>query len=396
MKDKIIRLTEKYYQEMVEARHYFHENPELGYEEYKTSAKICEILDTHAVKYTKGIAKTGVLAQIEGEKKSDTPAKCVLLRCDMDALPIQETVDIPFKSKVPNVMHACGHDGHSAGALGAALILNELKKEFSGTVKIMYQPAEETVGGALPMIEEGILEKPHVDACFGCHLWGLTKQGEVEISPGPCFAAPDEFHITFKGLGGHGSRPDLAVNPIIAASYFVVQSNAIISTMVNPFKSAAFSFGAIEGGNAFNVIPGEVRLNGNVRNFDQDVRDSIEQAFRDILEGIKKSLHCDYELEYIRKFPILINDEKMSALARTSFGKIIGTENVKEMREPTMGSEDFAYLTEHRPSCFVLVGISEDEQNPVLHHNSGFCWEDKNIKTLSAGLAMCAVDFLNS
>ncbi|PID77166.1 MAG: amidohydrolase [Deltaproteobacteria bacterium] len=395
MKDKIIRFTEEYYQELAEARHYFHENPELGYQEYKTSAKICEILDKYGIKYTKGVAKTGVLAQIEGERKGDAP-KCVLLRGDIDALPIQETADIPFKSKVPNVMHACGHDGHAAGVLGAALILNELRKEFSGTVKFMFQPAEETIGGALPMIEEGILENPHVDACFGCHLWGLTGEGEVEISPGPCFAAPDEFFITFKGRGGHGSRPDMSVNPIVAASYFVVQSNAIISTMISPFKSASFSFGSIEGGSAFNIIPGEVKINGTVRNFDEGVRTSIEKAFRDILEGIKTSLHCDYELDYVRRYPILINDEKMSDLARGSFAKIIGADKVGEMPEPTMGGEDFAYLSEHRPSCFILVGISADKEHPVMHHNSGFCWDDKHIKTLSAGLAMCAVDFLDS
>ncbi len=395
MKEKISQLTKKHYGEMVSARHYFHENPELGYEEVKTSAKICEILDKYGITYQKNIAKTGVLAHIVGEKESADP-KCVLLRGDIDALPIQETADVPFKSKIPNVMHACGHDGHTAGALGAALILNDLKDQFSGTVKIMFQPAEETVGGALPMIEEGILDDPHVDACFGCHLWGWTKRGEVEIASGPCFAAPDEFRITFKGLGGHGSRPDLAINPIIAASYFVVQSNAIISTMISPFESTTFSFGAIEGGKAFNVIPAEVTLNGNVRTFDEGVRDAIENAFKDILEGIKKGLRCDYELDYARKFPVLINDEKMASLAKESFGKLLGPDKVKGLKEPIMGSEDFAYLTEHRPSCFVLVGICEDESNPVLHHNSNFCWEDENLKTLASGLSMCAMDFLGS
>lgn len=392
MTEKLKSLMQKHYDEVVKARHFFHENPELGFEEFKTSAKICEILDKHDISYKKGIAKTGILATIVGEKtKSD---KCVLLRGDMDALAMPELAQVPYKSKIPNKMHGCGHDGHAAGLIGAALILNELKSEFSGTIKFMFQPAEETHGGAKPMIDEGILENPKVNACFGCHLWGPILKGKVGISSGAIFAAPDEFKIVFKGKGGHGSRPDQAINPIVAAASFITQANTIIATKVSPFENSTYSFGSIHGGSAFNVIPNELELVGTSRNFSEDVRNKVERSFKNILDGIKLVYNCDYEYHYKRRYPILINDEKMTILAKNAFGKIVESKNVSKLKEQVMGGEDFSYLAQEVPSCFILVGISEDINNPVIHHNPSFQWDDENIKILSLGLSQCAIDFL--
>lgn len=396
MVEKLKLLMEKHYDEVVAARHFFHENPELGFEEFKTNAKICEILDKYGIKYKNNIAKTGILAQVVGTKPSDRQEKCVLLRGDIDALPLPEHADVPYKSKVPNKMHGCGHDGHAAGLIGAALILNELKDEFSGTIKFMFQPAEETEGGALPMIKEGILENPKVEACFGCHLWGPMEKGTVGISSGPIFGAPDEFKITFKGKGGHGSRPDQANSPIVAAAHFITQANTIMATQVSPFENASYSFGSIHGGKAFNVIPSEVELVGTSRNFSEEIRDKVEESFKKILEGIKVAWGCDYVYEYKRRYPILINEEKMTSLAQKAFGKVVGDENILELSEKVMGGEDFSYLANEVPSCFVLVGISEDINNPTIHHNPYFCWEDENLKTLSLGLAQCGLDFLDS
>lgn len=396
MSEKLKVLMEKHYDEVVGARHFFHENPELGFEVFKTNAKICEIFDKHGIKYKNDVAKTGILAQIVGTKPSSNPNRCVLLRGDMDALPMPEHADVPYKSKVPNKMHGCGHDGHAAGLIGAALILNDLKDEFSGTVKFMFQPAEETDGGALPMIEEGVLENPKVEACFGCHLWGPIQKGTVGISSGAIFAAPDEFKIIFKGKGGHGSRPDHSISPIVAAASFITQANTVMATQVSPFENASYSFGSIHGGKAFNVIPGEVELIGTSRNFSEEVRDKIEQSFENILKGIKGVYGCDYSYEYKRRYPILFNEEKMTDIAKKAFGKVVQESNVLELSEKVMGGEDFSYLANEVPSCFILVGISDDIKNPTMHHNPNFCWADENLKTLSLGLAQCGLDFLNS
>lgn len=388
-------LMEKHYEKIVKLRHYIHENPEIGFEEVKTSGAVCEILDEFNIPYKKNIAKTGVLATIEGNKKSKNP-KCVLLRADMDALIMEEKADVPYKSKIPNRMHACGHDGHTAGLVGAALILNELKNSFSGTVKFMFQPAEEFTGGALPMIEEGILQNPKVDGSFGCHLWGQCLEDEIRISGGPIFAAPDEFEIILKGKGGHGSRPDQSISPILMAGYAITSLQSVVTSRISPLENVTLSFGSIEGGNVFNVIPDRVKIKGTVRTFNKDVREKMQTLIEDVLKGVALSLGGDYELIYEKRYPPLINDTNMANLAKEAFSKVVGSKNIKELEEPVMGGEDFSYLAQHVPSCFVLVGISKDMENRAVHHNSCFTWEDKNMKNLSLGLVNCALDFLAS
>ena len=390
---KIQTLMDKHYAQVVEARHYFHENPELGFEEVKTSAKICEILDKHGISYKKGIAKTGILAQVVGTK--GTSDKCVLLRGDIDALAMPELADVPYRSKVPNKMHGCGHDGHAAGLIGAALIINELKNEFSGTVKFMFQPAEEGDGGALPMIEEGILENPKVDMAFGCHLWGYEMKDTVHISSGGIFAAPDEFRIKIKGRGGHGSRPDQSISPIIAAGYFITQTQSIIANRVSAFENAVISFGSIHGGSAFNVIPNDVALVGTVRTMSEKVRADIPLFIEQTLEGLKHTHRVDYEFEYIKRFPVLVNDKNATKIAEKAFAKVVGESGVKELREKVMGGEDFAYIAQYVPSCFILVGIMEEEGVYRVHHNPSFCWDDRHMKVLSRGLTQCALDYLD-
>lgn len=386
-------VLQKHYEKIVKLRHFLHENPEIGFEEVKTSQAVCKMLDDHGISYKKGIAKTGILAQIKGNKQSKNP-KCVLLRADMDALVIQEEADVPYKSKIPNRMHACGHDGHTAGLVGAALVLNDLKDEFSGVVKFMFQPAEETSGGALPMIKEGILENPKVDASFGCHLWGQFVENHIGISKGAIFAAPDEVHITLKGKGGHGSRPDQSINPIVMAGYVITNLQSIVTSRISPLENVTLSLGSIEGGNIFNVIPNEVKIKGTVRTLNEEVRDKMPSFIEDVLKGVSLAHGGSYELDYSRRYPVLINDEKMALLAKKAFGKALGEECVHELEEPIMGGEDFSYLAKEVPSCFVLVGISKDMENRAIHHNSCFAWDDKNMKNLSLGLASCALEFL--
>lgn len=389
----ILLLVQKHYEEIAKARHYFHMYPETAFEEVKTSKKICEVLDKYKIPYKKGIAKTGVMATIVGEKeKSD---RCVLLRGDMDALDMPELANVPYRSTIEGKMHGCGHDGHAAGVLGAALVLNDMKKEFSGTVKIIFQPAEESEGGALPMIQEGILENPKVGMAFGAHLWDDAKEGVVKTLSGSIFASPDEFRIKFKGRGGHGSRPDQSISPIVAAGYFIAQSQSIMASMISPFENSTFSFGSIQGGKAFNVIPSEVELVGTSRNFSEEARDKIEQIFINILEGLKLVYGCDYELDYIRRFPMLYNDPKATKIAKNSFGKIVGDANVLDLEQKVMGGEDFSYIAKEVPSCFMLVGIIGDHNQDAKLHNPNFRWDDKILKILSSGLCQCALDYLS-
>lgn len=394
MKKNIEKIMDKYYKKIVALRHFIHENPEIAFEEIKTSGAICKILDEFNITYKRGIAKTGILATITGEKKSKNP-KSVLLRADMDALVIQEEANVEYRSKIPNRMHACGHDGHAAGLVGAVLILNELKSEFSGTVKFMFQPAEEGTGGALPMIKEGILQNPKVDACFGCHLWGQLQEGDIGISDGAIFASPDEFSITLKGKGGHASRPDHGVSPIVMAGYAITTLQSIVTSKISPLESVTLSFGSIHGGNVFNVIPNEVVIKGTIRTMNEEIREKMPNLIKNALKGVAISQGGDYELNYMKRYPVLINNPNISDIAREAFGKILGKERVIELKERVMGGEDFSFLAQRVPSCFILVGISKDINNPTLHHNSSFEWDDKNMKNISLGLTNCALEFLS-
>lgn len=389
-KKAIERLVEKYYEEIVRLRHEFHKNPELGFEEFNTSRIVAEKLEELGIKTYRNIAKTGVVGLLEGKH----PGKTLLLRADMDALPIQEETQLEYTSQIEGKMHACGHDGHTAGLLGAAMILSELKDQLHGNIKFLFQPAEETDGGALPMIEEGVLENPKVDAAFGCHLWGGTEEGKVNIKYGPMMAAPDTFSFRLIGKGGHGAMPHLTVDPIVACSQVISSIQTIVSRNINPLLPAVISFGSINGGDAFNVIPNEVRVSGTIRSFDGEVRKFIPTAIENILKAQKISSNCDYEFTYVEKYPPLINDSLMTDFAKNSISKIVGDQNVSELELPNMGGEDFAYFTTKVPSCFFFVGISKDINNPVLHHHPSFQWDDKNLKIVSSSLAQIAIDFL--
>lgn len=394
MINKINELCEKYYSRIVEIRHEIHMHPEVGYKEFKTSQLVCDELRKLGIEVQTNIAKTGVIGLIKGKY----PGKTVLLRADMDALKVQEETDLEYKSQVPGVMHACGHDGHTAGLLGAAMILNELKDELHGNVKLMFQPDEEIEGGAKPMIEEGILENPTVDAAFGAHLWGSIKEGKVGVKHGPIMASPDIFNIKIIGKGGHGGVPQSSIDPIPIMSQVINSLQTIVSRRNNPLKPLVISCCHVKAGvcDCHNAIPTEALIGGTVRTFDEDIRVFAEKSIEEVVKGITTCQGATYEYEYIRQFPPVVNDDKMTDIAAASIAKVIGDENVFELEEPSMGGEDFAYIANSVPSSFVFVGISEDENNPVLHHNSKFAWNDKNMKILSKGLSQIAIDFLNS
>lgn len=387
---EVKRLGEKYLQHMINLRETIHMYPEDGFSEFTTSKIIIEELEKLGIKVQKNVAKTGVVGLIEGKY----PGKTVLLRADMDTLKIQEQADVEYKSKIDGMMHACGHDGHVAGLLGAAMILNELKDNLHGNVKLVFQPAEERDGGALPMIEEGVLENPKVDAAFAAHLWGYLNEGEVHLKEGPMMASPDIFNIKVIGKGGHGAVPQEAIDPIVITCQIVNSLQTIVSRKINPLDPVVITCGRIQGGDCHNVIPNEVELEGTIRTFNEETRNWVPKVMEDLIRGITTSQGAAYEFKYEPKYPALINDKYMTSFAKESLKKVVGEENVFDLKEPNMGGEDFAYFAQKVPSAFIFVGIANNKSEPVIHHNPYFKWDSKNVGILAQSLSQIAIDYL--
>ena len=383
---EVKRLGEKYLQHMINLRETIHMYPEDGFSEFTTSKIIIEELEKLGIKVQKNVAKTGVVGLIEGKY----PGKTVLLRADMDALKIQEQADVEYKSKIDGMMHACGHDGHVAGLLGAAMILNELKDNLHGNVKLVFQPAEERDGGALPMIEEGVLENPKVDAAFAAHLWGYLNEGEVHLKEGPMMASPDIFNIKV----GHGAVPQESIDPIVITCQIVNSLQTIVSRKINPLDPVVITCGRIQGGDCHNVIPNEVELEGTIRTFNEETRNWVPKVMEDLIRGITTSQGAAYEFKYEPKYPALINDKYMTSFAKESLKKVVGEENVFDLKEPNMGGEDFAYFAQKVPSAFIFVGIANNKSEPVIHHNPYFKWDSKNVGILAQSLSQIAIDYL--
>ena len=392
MNQKLNDLWEKYYKKVYDIRHQIHMNPELGFEEYETSKLVASELEKLGIEVTKNVAKTGVVGLIKG----GYPGKTVALRADMDALRINEEGDYEFKSKNPGVMHACGHDGHTASLLGVAMMLNEMKDELHGNVKLIFQPAEEVEGGALPMIKEGVLENPKVDAVFGGHLWGSIEEGKVAVKHGAMMASPDIFTIKINGKGGHAGVPHASVDPVPIMAQVITALQTIVSRKNDPTNPLVISCCNVHSGECHNAIPTEALIQGTVRTLNNDTRDFAEETIEKFVKGIVESQGASYEFEFIRQFPPLVNDKNMADVLEKAAKKIVGDENVFELATPSMGGEDFAFYTEEVPSSFAFVGMTKDVENPILHHNAKFAWEDNNMKNLAQTLAQVAIDFLNN
>lgn len=392
MNQKLNDLWEKYYKKVYDIRHQIHMNPELGFEEYETSKLVASELEKLGIEVTKNVAKTGVVGLIKGGYSGKT----VALRADMDALRINEEGDYEFKSKNPGVMHACGHDGHTASLLGVAMMLNEIKDELHGNVKLIFQPAEEVEGGALPMIKEGVLENPKVDAVFGGHLWGSIEEGKVAVKHGAMMASPDIFTIKIHGKGGHAGVPHASVDPVPIMAQVITALQTIVSRKNDPTNPLVISCCNVHSGECHNAIPTEALIQGTVRTLNNETRDFAEETIEKFVKGIVESQGASYEFEFIRQFPPLVNDKNMADVLEKAAKKIVGDENVFELATPSMGGEDFAFYTEKVPSSFVFVGMTKDVENPILHHNAKFAWEDNNMKNLAQTLAQVAIDFLNN
>lgn len=360
IKAEILNIASKIENEIIEARQKLHENPELSGEEFKTADFICEYLSKIKVKYRKNIAGCGVMAEIFGEKSgagkmldnvsAKTEPKTVLFRADVDALPVCEAADVPYKSKIDGVMHACGHDVHTAAALGICNVLSELKQEFDGCVKVIFQPAEETTGGALPMICEGVLENPKVSAAVAYHCDPDLPCGTFRIKEGPFYASPDNFYITVKGRGGHGAQPDLCINPITAAAKIV---SRLTETFENLTDDTVLSVCQINSGSAPNVIPDIAKISGTVRTMTPISRENAEKEIENIAVEICKDCGAEYEYEFEKLYPPLINNSDICSRFKTSAEKY-GT--VVWGGAHTMAGEDFSYISERVPSALIRLG----------------------------------------
>ena len=354
-------------------RRHFHEHPELGFQEFETAKVVAERLRSLGVEEIKtGIAVTGVTGLIRGSKPGPKSDTVVLLRADMDALPIDEQNDVDYRSQVPHTMHACGHDAHTAMLLGVAGLLMKKRDQFLGTVKVLFQPAEEGGGGARVMIDEGVLESPKVDYAFGMHIDQGSPVGQISLRPGPSMASADRFTIVIQGKGGHGASPHETVDPISIGAQIIVALQTIVSREVDPIDPAVVTVGALIAGDASNVIPDTAELRGTLRSFNPAVREQIGRRTGEIAAGIANAMRGSVEYRYLPGYPSTVNDLEQAELVRQVAVEVVGEENVV-LQPMQMGAEDFSYFLEKVPGAFWFVGSRNPERGLVWgHHHPRF------------------------
>ena len=352
MQEKIKALAKKYFPEFIEIRHHLHEHPELSYQEFETSKFVQNKLNEFGIPFEVK-ATTGVVGLIKGKNPE---SRIIALRADMDALPIKEENDIPYKSKNEGVMHACGHDVHTTCLLGAAKILQELKDEWEGTVKLIFQPGEEkNPGGASLMIKDGVLENPKPQAILALHVNTILETGQLSFRGGKVMASADELYFTIKGKGGHAASPHLIVDPILISSHLVIALQQLISRNNNPFNPSVLSITSFNGGNTTNVIPIEVKLMGTFRAMDEEWRFKSHALMSKLTRDLVHSMGGEVDLHIDVGYPCVMNNEKLTADAMKKASMYMGTENVSET-ELRMGAEDFGYYAQQIPACFYRLG----------------------------------------
>ncbi len=384
LKEKIHQLAKQYAPETIDIRRHLHAHPELSYKEFKTSAYVQEKLQHMGIPFQVK-ATTGVVGMIRG-KNPDT--RVIALRADMDALPILEENEVSYKSQNDGVMHACGHDAHTSILLGASKILNELKDEWEGTVKLIFQPGEEkNPGGASLLIKEGVLHNPQPQAIFGLHVHPGLEIGKLSFRGGPSMASADEIYITVRSKGGHASTPQLTVDTILVASQLVVSLQQIISRNKNPFTPSVLSICSFQGGYTTNVIPSEVKLMGTFRAMDETWRFQAHNLIRKMAKGLALSTGAEIDVLVDVGYPVVNNDENLYPLARARAEEYAGKENVSET-EVRMGAEDFGYYTQEIPGCFYRLGVMNEAKGITSSvHTPTFNIDESAIET---GMGMMA------
>lgn len=393
LKIKIQELSKRYLSEIITNRRHLHANPELSFEEYNTSNFIASRLKDYNIPFTQGIVKTGIVAIIEGKNPSK---KAVALRADMDALPINEKNECDYRSKNDGIMHACGHDVHSASMLGVARILGELRTEFEGTVKIIFQPGEEKLpGGASLMIKEGVLESPRPEAMFGQHVFPSMETGKVGFRKGMYMASTDELYLTVKGKGGHAAMQAEYINPLLIASVILTELDTVF--MQHDHKApTVLAFGKITGNGATNVIPDEVKLEGTFRTMNEEWRQKAHASMIAIAEKIAKAMGGSVEFRIEKGYPFLVNDEVTTAKAKVAAEEYLGKENVEDL-PIRMTAEDFAFFSQQVPSCFYRLGTGNKAKGITSGVHTATFDIDEAALEIGAGLmAWLTVNELHS
>ena len=376
--------------QLIAWRRDFHAHPELGFEVHRTAGVVARTLAELGCEVRTGIGRTGVIGLITGGK----PGPTVMLRADMDALPIQEINDAPYVSQVPGVMHACGHDGHVAMGLGAATLLARHAAELPGQVLMVFQPAEEGMGGARAMVEDGALADPQPAAAFGLHLWNTMQFGRVVAQAGAIMAAADVLRIIIYGRGGHGALPHEAVDAIAVTGQVLSALQTIVSRNVDPQETAVLTIGTVHGGTAFNIISETVEMQGTIRTFSPVVRETVLTRLKVLLNGVTAGMGARYELEIQDVTGAVVNDSAMAEVARSAAFQVVGPTNVA-WQPPFMVSEDFSEFANRVPACFMLLGSGNPELGlNAPHHNARFDFDERALPLGAAILATAAAKFL--
>jgi amidohydrolase len=393
IKEQIQQLSKNIFNDVVANRRHLHSHPELSFHEVETSAFVAGKLDELGLKYER-MADNGLVALIKGDKPSD---KVVALRADMDALPITEVNEVPYKSQNVGVMHACGHDAHTSSLLGTAKILTDLKSQFGGTVKLIFQPAEEKLpGGASIMIKEGVLENPKPQAVLGQHVMPLIEAGKVGFRAGKYMASTDEIYVTVKGKGGHGAQPQQNVDPVIIMAHMLTALQQIVSRFADPKSPSVLSFGKVIANGATNVIPNEVYLEGTFRTMDEKWRNEAHIKMKKMAEGICESMGGSCEFNIVRGYPFLINEEKLTNATRGHAEDYLGKENVLDL-DIWMAAEDFAYYSQVADSCFYRLGTRNESRGITSSvHTPTFDVEEDAFKISTGLMAYLAIKQLGN
>jgi amidohydrolase len=385
LSEKIKTLAADFAPGIIHIRRHLHANPELSEKELNTADFICKTLDDYGISYVRNVGGNGIVAKIEGQQPQTTT---LALRADMDALPINELNDCDYKSLNPGVMHACGHDVHMASLLGTAKILNELKNEFEGTFRLIFQPSEEKFpGGALAMIKDGVLKNPVPERIIGQHVLPTLEAGKVGFKSGKYMASTDEVYLTIKGRGGHSATPDLNTDTVLIASHIIVALQQVVSRMAPPGVPTVLSFGRVIADGRTNIIPSEVKIDGTFRTFDETWRARAHEKITSIAKGMAESMGgtCDVFIDH--GYPFLVNDDLATSEAKALAQEYLGTENVVEL-DQRMTAEDFAYYTQIIPACFYRLGVKDPSWEKIRNlHTPEF---DADERSLEIGMGLMA------
>jgi len=367
----------------------FHRHPELGFSETRTAAIVADTLMQLGMEVQRGVGQTGVVGLLEGAQEGPT----VLLRFDMDALPIQEESNAPYVSQNNGVMHACGHDAHTAMGLSLAKMMTKHQSQLAGRVKFVFQPAEEGLGGAFAMIADGVLANPKPDVAFAMHIWNPTPLGKVRVVEGPCMASSSVFTLTIQGQGGHGAAPHLATDPILAAAHIVAALQSIVSRNINPQDSVVVSIGQFSAGTTFNVIPDKAELKGTVRSYNEALHRKIYRRILEMATEMAKAFNCTANMETVAIVQEVSNAAAPTRIVKEAAAKVVGAENILDHR--TMASEDMGYILDEIPGCYFFIGSSNEEKGLTRpHHHPSFDIDERAMVNGMAIMAETAASYL--